>query len=68
MDGADRPILIKFNIPLTDAGYNSGLGVWKIELAGDLPYVKGGQVIIDGDTQGEIGGRTDGPRVIINCH
>jgi len=30
--------------------------------------VKGGQVIIDGDTQGEIGGRTDGPRVIINCH
>jgi len=27
-----EPILVKFNIPTTDDGYDAGLGVWTIEL------------------------------------
>ncbi|MDY7080776.1 MAG: hypothetical protein SXV54_28165, partial [Chloroflexota bacterium] len=68
----DRPVLIKFNIPTTDTGYITSTecisGYWKIELAGDLPTVGYGQVIIDGDTQDEIGGRADGPKIIVNLH
>jgi hypothetical protein len=65
----DRPVLIKFNIPTTDTGYitrtESISGYWQIELNYDLPTVSGGGVIIDGDTQGEIGGREDGPKIVI---
>jgi hypothetical protein len=61
----DRPVLIKFNIPTDDDGYESRLGAWIIELIGDLPTVKGGQITIDGETQGEIGGRADGPKIIV---
>jgi hypothetical protein len=61
-----EPILIKFNIPTTDS-YDSGLGVWTIELldAGTnaLPRMEGDYIIVDGDTQD--GGRTSGPKIII---
>ncbi|MBN1886383.1 MAG: hypothetical protein JW850_00270 [Thermoflexales bacterium] len=60
-----RPVLIKFNIPLTDTGYNATLEAWKITLLGDLPYVSEEQVVIDGRTQGEIGGRASGPKIIV---
>jgi hypothetical protein len=64
-----EPILIKFNIPTTDS-YNATLQVWTIELYDTtdlyaLPRMEGDQIIVDGDTQGEIGGRTDGPKIII---
>ncbi|MBN1876434.1 MAG: PKD domain-containing protein [Anaerolineae bacterium] len=61
--GTHYPILIKFDIPDTDPGYNAGLDVWKIILQGDLLPVEGGQVVIDGSTQP--GGRSDGPKIII---
>ena len=65
-----EPILVKFNIPTTDDGYDAGLGVWTIELYATtdlhaLPRMEGNQIIVDGDTQGEIGGRTAGPKIII---
>jgi hypothetical protein len=61
-----RPVHIKFNIPVTDTGYNASLNIWKIMLNDDLPHVKRGRVVIDGETQGEIGGRTTGPKIVIN--
>lgn len=65
-----EPILIKFNIPVDDAGYDSSLGIWTIELYPTtalyaLPRLAGNQITVDGDTQGEIGGRADGPKIII---
>jgi hypothetical protein len=65
-----EPILIKFNIPLADDGYDNALEVWTIELFDTpdlyaLPRMEGDQITVDGDTQGEIGGRTSGPKIII---
>ena len=74
MDPISRPVLIKFNIPVADSGYTTDPaaypdGVWRIVLDStpgwDLPVVKGGGVIIDGDTQVAVGGRSDGPKIII---
>ncbi len=79
----DRPILIKFNIPLTDTNYNPVTGTWTIVMEADYSssasyeaIVQGGldnpknpdsYITIDGATQSEIGGRTDGsPIIIIN--
>ncbi|MCP4539363.1 MAG: hypothetical protein GY832_19680 [Chloroflexi bacterium] len=79
----DRPILIKFNIPTTDTNYNPITGTWTIVMDADYSSSAGGEAIvpsdldnpentdsyitIDGDTQGEIGGRTNGaPIIIIN--
>jgi hypothetical protein len=63
----DRPVTIAFDIPVSDAGYNAALGVWKISLSGsslyDLREVYG-QTIIDGTTQP--GGRTTGPKIIVD--
>ena len=64
MDSASRPILIAFDIPTTDDGYDGALDAWKITLSADLPYIKDGQVIIDGATQ--TGGRADGPKIIVH--
>ena len=70
LEPSAEPILIKFNIPLADDGYDNALGVWTIELFDTtdlyaLPRMEGDQITVDGDTQGEIGGRTSGPKIII---
>jgi hypothetical protein len=63
LSAAQRPVLIAFDIPTSDAGYNA-VGFWKIALsATDLPAVRGGQVTIDGSTQS--GGRAEGPKIIL---
>ena len=58
---------IQFDISNRDAGYDAGLQVWKIELSGttlnDLRELYG-QTTVDGSTQP--GGRTDGPKIIID--
>jgi len=68
LSASELPVLISFDIPEDAAeGYDSGLGVWEIEVYNttDLYAFRRlkGQVIIDGDTQP--GGRTDGPKIII---
>jgi len=63
LTATQRPALIAFAIPTTDAGYNSLLHTWKITLTTDLPPVKGGQVTLDGSTQPN--GRADGPKIIL---
>ncbi len=63
LSAAQRPVLIAFNIPTSDAGYNAA-GFWKISLsATDLPAVRGGRVTIDGSTQSS--GRANGPKIIL---
>ena len=63
LSAAQRPVLIAFDIPVSDPGYNA-TGFWKITLsATDLPAVKGGGVTLDGTTQ--VGGRGDGPKIIL---
>ena len=66
--GGDRPVLIRFAIPQNPAeGYDSSLGVWKIKIAGstnDDFRELSAQTIIDGSTQP--GGRTTGPRIIVD--
>lgn len=65
---AQKPVLIAFNIPTSDAGYNSTLQIWKIQFSGistdqaAVRYLNGG-IIIDGSTQP--GGRTTGPKIIL---
>ncbi|HOV85717.1 MAG TPA: hypothetical protein PLM79_05095 [Syntrophobacteraceae bacterium] len=63
----DRPVLINFDIPTTDSGYNDLLQAWKIELTGttlnplrDL----NGKVTVDGSTQP--GGRSGAPKIILD--
>ena len=62
-----RPVLIRFNIPTSDPGYDSELGAWKIQLIGstndDLRYLYG-QTTLNGATQP--GGRTSGPKIVID--
>jgi hypothetical protein len=64
-----RPVLIAFNIPTSDSGYNASLQIWKIQFSGissaanaSLRYLNG-STIIDGSTQP--GGRTSGPKIIL---
>lgn len=66
---AQRPVLIAFNIPTSDPGYNSILDIWKISFSGysaaaqsTLRYLNG-DIIIDGSTQP--GGRSSGPKIIL---
>jgi hypothetical protein len=62
-----RPVHIQFNIPNSDAGYDSVLNVWKIELTGSTAYdlrELNGDVIVDGSTQP--GGRASGPTIIVD--
>jgi len=63
----DRPVYINFDIPTSDPGYDSTLGVWKITLTGSTAYDLRelyGQTILDGSTQP--GGRPDGPKIIVD--
>ncbi len=64
-----KPVLIAFNIPTSDPGYNASLQIWKIQFSGissaanaSLRYLNG-STIIDGSTQP--GGRADGPKIIL---
>jgi len=61
---------IIFNIPLSDAGYDTITGVWTITLLSPLPYVMGGYTNIDGSTQTSNQGNTNlfGPEIMINCN
>jgi CSLREA domain-containing protein len=62
-----RPVLIQFNIPTDDPGYNAAPGVWRIDLnsATSNPFrrLEGGQIVIDGTTQP--GGRAEGPKIFV---
>ncbi|PDW04974.1 hypothetical protein [Candidatus Viridilinea mediisalina] len=62
-----RPVLIEFDIPTSDARHNATLGVWRIDLnsATSNPFrrLEGGQIVIDGTTQP--GGRADGPKIFV---
>lgn len=64
----EKPVLIAFNIPTPDAGYNAALQIWKIQFSGistdqaALRYLTG-NIVIDGSTQP--GGRTNGPKIIL---
>jgi hypothetical protein len=65
---AERPVLIQFNIPTDDVGYNASLGLWELEVKSTsdpavFRTVEGGQVTIDGTTQPD--GRGDGPKIIL---
>ncbi len=70
----ERPILIRFDLPLTDTNYQRGgvTGTWTIVMEADYTYgldtssilEHESRIIIDGDTQP--GGRSDGPKIIIN--
>ena len=64
----DRPVLIQFDIPDSDPGYDSALKIWKIEVQSTsdpsvFRTLEGGQITIDGSTQP--GGRAEGPKIII---
>ncbi|WP_129671989.1 hypothetical protein [Candidatus Chloroploca sp. Khr17] len=63
----ERPVLINFNIPTTDPGYNAALEVWRIDLNSAASNVfrrlEGGQIVIDGTTQP--GGRATGPKIFV---
>jgi hypothetical protein len=63
-----KPVLIAFDIPTSDDGYNATLQIWKIQFSGistdqaTLRYLNG-DITIDGNTQS--GGRTTGPKIIL---
>jgi hypothetical protein len=66
---ATKPVLINFNIPTADAGYNASLLIWKIQFLGisassnaSLRYLNG-NITIDGTTQPN--GRASGPKIIL---
>jgi hypothetical protein len=69
IDPTARPVLISFNIPLTDTGYSGQ--TWHITLTQNLSVadfsIAGGNVTIDGTTQP--GGRplSEGPRIFIRA-
>jgi hypothetical protein len=76
-DPSTRSILIKFDIPTTDARYDDGSGVWVIQITetvktnplptlGNTDFNKSGQVTIDGWSQPDHDGvRPDQPRIIV---
>jgi hypothetical protein len=62
-----RPVLINFDIPTSDPGYNSPLQVWRIDLnstpSNQFRRLEGDQIVIDATTQP--GGRANGPKVFV---
>lgn len=65
---AERPVLIQFDIPTTDIGYNASLELWELEVKSTsdpavFRTIEGGQITIDGTTQPH--GRGDGPKIIL---
>lgn len=71
---ADRPITIKFDIPVADPNYDAVLDLWEVQIDSsfiweiDRRFITddGGQVTIDGNSQPT--GRNDGPRIMINTN
>lgn len=71
---ADRPIEIRFNLSNSDANKDLEVaGTWTLPITKAFPRLKtdsivnkNGQVTIDGNSQP--GGRTDGPKIIINTN
>jgi hypothetical protein len=68
LPAADRPVLIQFNIPTSDVGYDAALGIWEMEVKSTAEpavfrTIEGGQITIDGATQP--GGRATGPKIIL---
>lgn len=66
---AQKPVLIAFDIPTSDPGYNATLQIWRIQFSGisstsqaALRYLNG-DITIDGTTQPN--GRTNGPKIIL---
>lgn len=66
---AQKPVLIAFDIPTSDPGYNAILQIWKIQFSGissnanaALRYLTG-DITIDGTTQPN--GRANGPKIIL---
>ncbi len=73
LPSASRPVLIAFDIPTTDPNYNKEVsGTWTLMVDAALPALtteylvdrNNGLTTIDGATQP--GGRTDGPKIIID--
>ena len=76
-DPSTRPILIKFDIPTTDAQYDAAAGVWIIQITetikleplptlGSTDFNKSGQVMIDGWSQPDYDTiRPDQPRIVV---
>ena len=70
----DRPITINFNIPTSDPNYDATLDLWEVQIDASFEWQlyrrfvtdDGGQVTIDGNSQP--GGRTDGPKIMINTN
>jgi len=60
---AAKPVVIAFNIPTTDLGYNATLQIWKIQLLGTAVRYLNGDITIDGSTQPN--GRATGPKIIL---
>lgn len=64
-----KPVLIAFNIPTSDPGYNAALQIWKIQFSGISSIANAslrqlnGSIIIDGSTQP--GGRANGPKIML---
>ncbi len=71
---SDRPIAINFNLASNDSSANLEVaGTWTLPIDDDLPALKSqnildlnGQTTLDGSTQP--GGRSDGPKIIIDTN
>ena len=64
---ADRPIEIRFNLPITDTNKDLEVsGTWTLDIKAALPALLGGSVTIDGNSQP--GGRSTGPKIILNTN
>jgi hypothetical protein len=67
LSGSQLPVLIRFNIPITDTGYLSGVDAWKITVHSTTNTAVfrrlTEQITIDGRTQPN--GRTTGPKIIL---
>lgn len=63
--GADT---VAFNIPQSDAGYNSSEGVWTINLLTSLPFISGEYTFLNGNSQASNQGNTNvfGPEISIH--
>jgi len=66
-----RPINIVFNIATSDPNYDGALGMWEVQIDESDPWAiksenlkVGGGITIDGNSQP--GGRTTGPKIMIN--
>lgn len=62
------PVIIGFDIPPSDAGYDATSGAWRIEPSPDLPCISAGQVWLDGATQARNQGDTNllGPEIVLS--